>query len=343
MNFARQEVFIILATIVRKYDLYTGQPGPTLELYDTTRERDIDVVRDMIIPFAAKGSHEHITNVAILTKHSSFQTPLSVFPVAVHLISHQATDTARGHNQIVTDLQQLGQLENLGHRANFSPSRIPIFDTTPHRVSIWDILPAKSSITWLPVRVRAARKAHHTFEMQILPQGGYHPLIRMNPSTRGPRRCASLVLVPRPDCNDRAASVGGLAFTSAALLVQKPSARSSRTGLHCSFRVKFSTFRAVVDRVHQRRCVGRAREWRLSHVRSRLQQSAPYARITTSPHPKPVRSGCICQKSIPRTTPVITEKLALLPPRWRHGLSVKHELRRALAGLLEWKVLIADE
>jgi hypothetical protein len=57
MNFARQEMYIILATIVLNYDIYTGQKGPTLELYDTTRERDIDVNRDMIIPFAAKGSH----------------------------------------------------------------------------------------------------------------------------------------------------------------------------------------------------------------------------------------------------------------------------------------------
>ncbi|KAL8860957.1 MAG: hypothetical protein Q9178_002712 [Gyalolechia marmorata] len=57
MNFARQEMFIILATIIRKYELYVGQEGPTLELYETTRERDIDVNRDMIIPFPAPGSH----------------------------------------------------------------------------------------------------------------------------------------------------------------------------------------------------------------------------------------------------------------------------------------------
>ncbi|KAI0096385.1 cytochrome P450 [Nemania sp. FL0031] len=57
MNFARQEMFIILATIIRKYDLYQGQEGPTLELYHTVRERDIDVVRDMITPFPARGSH----------------------------------------------------------------------------------------------------------------------------------------------------------------------------------------------------------------------------------------------------------------------------------------------
>ncbi|KAI0179038.1 cytochrome P450 [Hypoxylon sp. FL1284] len=57
MNFARQEMFIILATIIRKYDVYRGQDGPTMELYETTRERDIDVQRDMIIPFPAAGSH----------------------------------------------------------------------------------------------------------------------------------------------------------------------------------------------------------------------------------------------------------------------------------------------
>ncbi|OAA57314.1 Cytochrome P450 [Cordyceps fumosorosea ARSEF 2679] len=56
MNFAKQELSIILATILHKYDLYRGQDGPTLELYDTTRERDIDCVRDMIIPFPAAGS-----------------------------------------------------------------------------------------------------------------------------------------------------------------------------------------------------------------------------------------------------------------------------------------------
>jgi hypothetical protein len=56
MNFAKQELSIILATIINKYDLYRGQEGPTLELYDTIKERDIDVVRDMIIPFPAAGS-----------------------------------------------------------------------------------------------------------------------------------------------------------------------------------------------------------------------------------------------------------------------------------------------
>ena len=57
MNFARKEMYIILATIMLKYDVYRGQKGPTFELYQTSRERDINVVRDMIIPFPAVGSH----------------------------------------------------------------------------------------------------------------------------------------------------------------------------------------------------------------------------------------------------------------------------------------------
>lgn len=57
MTFARQQMFIALAAILRKYDLYRGQEGPTLELYDTIRERDIDLNREFIIPFPAKGSH----------------------------------------------------------------------------------------------------------------------------------------------------------------------------------------------------------------------------------------------------------------------------------------------
>lgn len=56
MNFARQEMSMVLASIVRKYDIYRGQDGPTLELYDTTRERDIDINQDYIIPFPARGS-----------------------------------------------------------------------------------------------------------------------------------------------------------------------------------------------------------------------------------------------------------------------------------------------
>ncbi|KAJ0365519.1 hypothetical protein COL154_004374 [Colletotrichum chrysophilum] len=56
MNFARQEMSMVLASIIRKYDIYNGQEGPSLELFDTTRERDIDLNQDYIIPFPAKGS-----------------------------------------------------------------------------------------------------------------------------------------------------------------------------------------------------------------------------------------------------------------------------------------------
>ena len=57
INFARQEMSMVLASIVRKYNIYSGQDGPTLELHNTTRERDIDLNRDYIIPFPATGSH----------------------------------------------------------------------------------------------------------------------------------------------------------------------------------------------------------------------------------------------------------------------------------------------
>lgn len=42
----------MLAGIFRKYDVYggTGEPqkGPTLELFETTREHDIDMVADFV-------------------------------------------------------------------------------------------------------------------------------------------------------------------------------------------------------------------------------------------------------------------------------------------------------
>ncbi|KAM0133544.1 hypothetical protein ACHAPC_006871 [Botrytis cinerea] len=56
MNFARLEMSLVLAAIIQKYDIYRGQDGPTLELFDTIRERDIDLNHDYIIPFPAKGS-----------------------------------------------------------------------------------------------------------------------------------------------------------------------------------------------------------------------------------------------------------------------------------------------
>ncbi|AEO62912.1 uncharacterized protein THITE_2107715 [Thermothielavioides terrestris NRRL 8126] len=56
MNLARKEMALVLATLFRMYDLYRGQDGPTVELYDTERARDIDPNHDYIIPFPAKGS-----------------------------------------------------------------------------------------------------------------------------------------------------------------------------------------------------------------------------------------------------------------------------------------------
>ncbi|GAP91979.1 putative cytochrome p450 [Rosellinia necatrix] len=56
-GFARCEISIILATILRRYEIYSGQPGRTLELYETIRERDIVANSEMIIPVPAKGSH----------------------------------------------------------------------------------------------------------------------------------------------------------------------------------------------------------------------------------------------------------------------------------------------
>ncbi|KAI0114057.1 cytochrome P450 [Nemania sp. FL0031] len=54
---ARCEMSMMLATILRHYEIYSGQAGSTLELYDTIRERDIDANSEMIIPMPATGSH----------------------------------------------------------------------------------------------------------------------------------------------------------------------------------------------------------------------------------------------------------------------------------------------
>lgn len=58
MTLARREMAIILATLFLKWDVYNGKPGqgPTLELYDTERARDIDANGDYIIPVPAIGS-----------------------------------------------------------------------------------------------------------------------------------------------------------------------------------------------------------------------------------------------------------------------------------------------
>ena len=47
---------MVLATVLNRYDLYRGQEGRTLELYDTIRQRDIVANSEMIIPMPAKGS-----------------------------------------------------------------------------------------------------------------------------------------------------------------------------------------------------------------------------------------------------------------------------------------------
>lgn len=59
MNLAYQELRLVIAAIFRKYDLYDGtgiQQGPTLALYDTTRERDVDMSADFGIAYPAVGS-----------------------------------------------------------------------------------------------------------------------------------------------------------------------------------------------------------------------------------------------------------------------------------------------
>ncbi|PTB66762.1 cytochrome P450 [Trichoderma citrinoviride] len=56
MGLARHEMTLVLASLFLKYDVYSGQSGPTLELFDTIRSRDIDANRDYIVPLPAKGS-----------------------------------------------------------------------------------------------------------------------------------------------------------------------------------------------------------------------------------------------------------------------------------------------
>ncbi|MCJ1465918.1 hypothetical protein MMC07_004537 [Pseudocyphellaria aurata] len=61
INLAYQELRLLTAAIFRKYDLddCTGtgtQPGPTIALYDTTRERDVDMNADMGCPKSSLGS-----------------------------------------------------------------------------------------------------------------------------------------------------------------------------------------------------------------------------------------------------------------------------------------------
>ncbi|KAI9046204.1 cytochrome p450 [Aspergillus affinis] len=53
---ARREFAHALASLFLKYDRSTGQEGPTMELYDTVRARDIVAEREFIVPFPAPGS-----------------------------------------------------------------------------------------------------------------------------------------------------------------------------------------------------------------------------------------------------------------------------------------------
>jgi len=58
MNLAYQELYLIIAGIFRKYDLFDGtemQKGPTLQLYETTEE-DVDMYADYITPGTKPGS-----------------------------------------------------------------------------------------------------------------------------------------------------------------------------------------------------------------------------------------------------------------------------------------------
>lgn len=48
---------MVLATVLNRYDVYQGQEGLTLEVYETVRDRDIRANSEMIIPMPAKGSH----------------------------------------------------------------------------------------------------------------------------------------------------------------------------------------------------------------------------------------------------------------------------------------------
>jgi hypothetical protein len=58
INLAYSELYLILAGIFRKYDLFDGsgkQTNPTLELFETDRD-DVDIKYDLLIPFPKKGS-----------------------------------------------------------------------------------------------------------------------------------------------------------------------------------------------------------------------------------------------------------------------------------------------
>ena len=59
INLAYAELYIVIAGIFRKYDLYDGkieQRTPTLALYETIRERDVDIQYDFLVGMPKEGS-----------------------------------------------------------------------------------------------------------------------------------------------------------------------------------------------------------------------------------------------------------------------------------------------
>ena len=59
INLAYAELYIVLAGIFRKYDMHHSaieQKTPTLALFETTREEDVDIEYDYLIPFPKSGN-----------------------------------------------------------------------------------------------------------------------------------------------------------------------------------------------------------------------------------------------------------------------------------------------
>lgn len=60
INLAYEELHLVIAGIFRKFDLYdpdgTPSRGPAMALYDTIRERDVDMTADLAMPFPQLGS-----------------------------------------------------------------------------------------------------------------------------------------------------------------------------------------------------------------------------------------------------------------------------------------------
>lgn len=60
INLAYQELHLVIAAVFRKFNLYdpdtTHCQGPTLSLYDTIRQRDVDMDADLAMPAPKLGS-----------------------------------------------------------------------------------------------------------------------------------------------------------------------------------------------------------------------------------------------------------------------------------------------